>query len=294
MDFRLLRHLYYFLAVAEELHFGRAAQRLGITQPPLSAQIKVLEQVLGAELFERTNSGARLTQAGRAILPLVKSAVAQAGRLEGLVRAAKAGARSTITVGATNSAMFDPLGDAVGRARSELPNLTITPIEMQSTEVIEAVRRREVDIGLAWIKELPAPIAGFALSPRRMVLACRKDHPLAAKAHVSISDLAGEPMVMCDRRAGPDYADSISAACRNRGVTLQIAHEAPSISGQVAMVHCGGGVALLPETAMHYSGNFVSYRRFNEDIEVISLSVLWHSERDMTEVEGFLDVLRDY
>ncbi|ANG98710.1 hypothetical protein A8A54_19065 [Brucella pseudogrignonensis] len=294
MDFRLMRHLYYFLAVAEELHFGRAAQRLGITQPPLSAQIKVLEHALRAQLFERSNSGVRLTQAGQAILPQVRAAVEQAGKLEGLVKGAQSGQIQTLRVGATNSAMFEPLGEALAVARVEIPGTVFHTREMESAQAISAVRHNEVDIAVAWVDRLSPPLKSIVLERKRLVLVCPRDHRLAARTTVTFADLQGEPIIMCDRRMGPEYFDAISHVALENGVTLNVAHEVRSIPAQIAMVYCGEGLALVPEIATHYSGNHVVYRHFAEDVRVMPLAVIWNEDRVSDAARAFISILDRY
>src|SRR5690348_11075419 len=130
LNFRLIRHLYLFLAVAEELHFGRAAKRLGMSQPPLSAQIKTLETALQAQLFTRTGKGVQLTPVGAAVLPAVRKFVDDLEQLESAVREAVAGRTGVVTIGAITSSMLECLPDLIRRIRVSHPDIAISVREI--------------------------------------------------------------------------------------------------------------------------------------------------------------------
>ena len=139
INFRLIRHLWLFLAVAEEQNFGRAAKRLGMTQPPLTEQIQILEQALKVKLFERSRRGARLTPVGAAILPAVRKFADQLERLELAVEDALAGHQGMLTIGAISSAMFDVLPGALERFKQEHPQVTVAVREIDSVEAVPAL-----------------------------------------------------------------------------------------------------------------------------------------------------------
>jgi DNA-binding transcriptional LysR family regulator len=140
INFRLLRHFWYFMAVAEERHFGRAAKRLGVSQPPLSQQIQVLERTLGVKLFERSREGARLTREGSQILEPVRSFLDHAYRLETTVMDVRQGRGAGIAFGAINSALFDVMPHVLGTARRQYPTLSLTLAEMDSAQALATAR----------------------------------------------------------------------------------------------------------------------------------------------------------
>lgn len=149
INFRLIRHLWLFLAVAEEQNFGRAAKRLGMSQPPLSEQIQVLEQALKVKLFERSRRGAQLTPVGAAILPAVRKFADQLERLELAVEEAVAGQSGMLTIGAISTAMFDVLPGLIEQLKAEHPHLTVSVREIDSVEAVPALEAGDIDLAFA-------------------------------------------------------------------------------------------------------------------------------------------------
>lgn len=149
IDFRLIRHLWRFLAVAEEQHFGRAAKRLGMSQPPLTEQIQVLEHALKVKLFERSRRGAQLTPVGAAMLPAMRKFADQLDRLEFAVREAARGRSGVLTIGAITSAMMDVLPPVIGRLKASHPQLTVSVKEIDSVEAIPALEAGDIDLAFA-------------------------------------------------------------------------------------------------------------------------------------------------
>src|SRR5512139_748278 len=138
LDFRLVRHLWYFVAVAEEKHFGKAARRLGISQPPLSQQIQVLERALGVTLFDRSRKGAFLTREGSAIFNSAQSLLDHAQQVERAVRDAGRGASTTLVIGSIGTGLFDILPTVVRQARGRFPDLSVSIVEMHSADALPA------------------------------------------------------------------------------------------------------------------------------------------------------------
>lgn len=288
MDFRLIRHLYYFLTVAEELHFGRAAERLGLTQPPLSAQIKVLEHVLGVELFERSRAGVRLTKHGEAILPSVRRMIENAERLESIVHLTKAGQLKTLTIGAVTSAMFSPLGDMMNRARRELPDMSISIREMDTAEAIRALEAEEIDLAFVRTEMVASPLVCQPLVRENLMLAVWPGHPLEKKSKITFSDLDGEGMVMCPRSISPEYFDSIQRCFRDEGVVLRAPHVANSIVSQIAMVACRVGIAIVPNSFTDFETSRVVYREITPESLVVTAAAVWNEKRESDEIKEFI------
>src|SRR6202012_5957628 len=179
IDFRLLRHFSYFLAVADERHFGRAAKRLGMSQPPLSQQIPVLEKSLGVRLFERSRQGAHLTREGAAILAPVQRFMEHAQRLQQAVTEARQGRTDIVTVGSINSAMFDVMPQLMRAVRLSYPHISLSVTEMQSAEALAAVQSDEIDIALARFDDRISALEARPLVHDHLVLVLPIDHALA-------------------------------------------------------------------------------------------------------------------
>lgn len=179
MDFRLIRRLGHFLAIAEEGHFGRAARRLGVSQPPLTAQLQALEAELGVRLIERSRKGARPTREGEALLPLARRLAEDATRLEGLARELRAGRSAPLALACVTSALFDFLPPLVRGLRAARPDLAVAVRELDTADALEALRRAEVDVALIRLEHDRPPIRILALGDDALVVALPEAHPLA-------------------------------------------------------------------------------------------------------------------
>jgi DNA-binding transcriptional LysR family regulator len=286
INFRLTRHLWLFMAVAEEQNFGRAAKRLGISQPPLTAQIQTLEAALKVKLFDRSRRGAHLTAAGAAILPAVRRLVDQMEQLEFAVREAASGQTGVLTVGAINSAMLDLLPPALKRLRKRSPGVTVTVREIDSVEAVPMLRAGEIDVAFARLGGANHEgIATIPLVEERLAVALPIDHALASKARVRLAALADEDFVMFFRRVSPDYFDGLTAACKAAGFAPRVLHEVRSVGSQVAFVGCGQGVALVPATFRKVAPDTVVVRPLQESIKVVTIAMAWNDARPNVLVE---------
>lgn len=293
MDFRLIRHLWYFLAVAEERHFGRAAKRLGISQPPLSQQIQVLERVLGVRLFDRSRSGVRLTPEAEAILPAVQRLSDQARRLEVSVLEAKEGRARSLLVGAINSAMFHPLAVILRELRLRMPEMHVSLLEMDSADALTALEREEIDVAFVRADTVSAPLRAEPLATERLVVAIPVEHAMATRLSLSLTELATEPMVMCPRRVSPVYVDCITSACRAAGFSPRVVHEVASVVSQVAFVSCGAGLALVPSNMTRLNTAGVVFRPLKESIDVVTTAVVWNTGRDRAVIPDVVKLARE-
>ncbi|MGY2397809.1 LysR family transcriptional regulator [Pseudomonas sp. SDO5271_S396] len=280
INFRLIRHLWLFLAVAEEQNFGRAAKRLGMSQPPLSEQIQVLEQALKVTLFERSRRGARLTPVGAAILPAVRKFAEQLERLELAVEEAVAGQSGMLTIGAISTAMFDVLPDLIDRLKQQYPHLTVSVREIDSVEAVPALEAGDIDLAFARLDgDLGPAIHSLPLREDRLMVALPSDHPLATRSRISLSSLASEPLVMFSRKVSPVYFDNLIATCRASGFSPRVLHEVRSVASQIAFVSCGQGIALVPASLKKLAPDNVVLRALSQKLHVVTTAVAWNSER---------------
>jgi DNA-binding transcriptional LysR family regulator len=285
INFRLVRHLWLFLAVAEEKHFGRAAQRLGMSQPPLTEQIQVLEQSLKVRLFERSRRGTQLTAAGAAILPAVRKFADQMERLELAVQEALAGHAGLLTIGAISSAMLDVLPPVLERLKAQRPGLSVSVREIDSADAVPALESGDIDLAFARLEgELGATIRVLPLAEDRIGVALPRTHPLAASTRVRLGALAEEQMVMFSRHVSPVYFDSLVAACQASGFSPRILHEVRSVASQLAFVGCGQGIALVPSALKKAAPENVVIRPLKEDLTVAT-AMAWNTSRAEPLVE---------
>lgn len=279
INFRLMRHLWLFLAVAEEQNFSRAARRLGMSQPPLTEQIQVLEQALKAQLFVRSRKGAQLTPVGQAILPAVQKFAAQMAQLELAVREATAGQTGTLTVGAISSAMLDVLPAYLDRLRARHPQLTLAVREIDSVDAVPALASGEVDLAFARLHgELGTHIQTLTLAQDKLAVALPAGHRLASSKRIRLKALADETFVMFSRQVSPVYFDSLVAACSAHGFSPRILHDVRSVASQIAFVGCGQGIALVPAGLKRLAPSNVVLRPLAEKLEVVTTAAAWSTQ----------------
>lgn len=220
IDFRRIKQLWMFLAVAEEEHFGRAALRLGMSQPPLTEQIKLLEHGLKLQLFERSRRGTRLSPAGAALLPAVRQFADQLSQLGRTVDEIAAGHSAVLNIGAITSAMLETLPPLLEELKRATPGLTIFIREIDSVDAIPALENGELDLAFVRLEgETEGHITTLPLEESRLAVALPVDHPLALQHRVSLRALAKEPMVMSARQVSPAWFDLLTSLCRTHGFT---------------------------------------------------------------------------
>lgn len=295
INFRLIRHLWMFLAVAEEEHFGRAAEKLNMTQPPLTEHIKQLEHALGMVLFERSRRGTKLTAAGYSILPAVRKFAEQMQQLQTTVYEIAAGHSGILHIGAITVALLEVLPPLIEHIHRHYPNITILVREIDSGEAEPLLQSGEIDLAFARL-EIPWDSAIRLQTLRREPLAVvlPKSHRFAQRASINLKDLAGEGFVMFERKISPDSFDTLLAACHRAGFSPNILHEVRSIALQVAFAGCGQGVALVPVSSARYLPDNAVLLPLNNDIWITSVALAWHDGPPNPLLENVLAVVREY
>jgi DNA-binding transcriptional LysR family regulator len=293
IDFRLLRHFSYFLAVADERHFGKAAKRLGMSQPPLSQQIQVLEKSLGVRLFERSRQGVQLSREGAAILAPVHRFMEHAQRLQQAITDARLGRSDMVTVGAINSAMFDVMPRLMRTAKGLYPQLSLSVTEARSAEALSAVQSGEIDIAFARLDDHIASLEVRPIVRDHLVLVLPVDHPLTRHSRVGLRELADENFVLFPRRSSPSFFDQITSACREAGFSPHVLYEVHTVVSQIAYVGCGVGVGMVPSRAMRFGGGDVVFRPLLETIDVVSIAAAWNPALGKALVPHIVDIAAD-
>lgn len=293
IDFRLLRHFWYFLAVAEERHFGKAAKRLGMSQPPLSQQIQVLEQSLGVKLFERSRQGVRLTKEGSEILGPVQRFMEHAQRLQLEVLDARQGRDTSVTIGAVNAAIFDIMPKLTRIAKQRYPHLSLTLSEMDSASSLSAVQNGAIDIALARFDQ---PVSALEIRPivkDHLVVVLPVDHRLTRHDRIALAELAKESLVLSPRRVSPSFFDQVVSACRDVGFSPRVVYEVRSVVSQIAFVGCGDAIGLVPSRSMRFGGGDVVFRPLIEKIEVVTIAAAWDPTRRKDVVPSIVQIAID-
>lgn len=261
-----LRAWRQFVAVAEELHFGRAAQRLNMTQPPVTQAIAQLEKTLGVVLFDRTRRRVALTPAAEALLPDVRELLARAQALPQRARAAAAGQVGRVRIGFVSTVGFEKLPDWVREFRQLCPEVALELVEATGDVQLEAFARGEIDAGLMLHSPGAAPpgLARLAVSEEPLTLALPARHALARARKVELAQVLDEPLVIFPRRIVPSLHDAIFALYHAAGRVPQLAQEAIQMQTIVNLVSGGIGVAWVPESVTQFRRAGVVYRAADE------------------------------
>ncbi|WP_312947271.1 LysR family transcriptional regulator [Superficieibacter sp.] len=279
-----LRHLRYFIAVAEELHFGRAAARLNISQPPLSQQIQMLEQHIGARLFNRTNRSVSLTAAGkqfladsRQILLLVDDAALRATRLHH-------GETGELRIGFTSSAPFiKSVSDTLSSFRQRYPDVHIQTRETNTREQIAPLNDGELDLGLMRNTQLPDTLNAQVILHEPLLAMIHRDHPLAQQAAVSLAELAQEPFVFFDPHVGTGLYDDILGLMRRYGLTPVITQEVGEAMTIIGLVAAGLGVSILPASFRRVQLDEMRWLPIKEKDAVSEMWLVWAGHRQLSQ-----------
>ena len=288
-----IRHLRYFATVAEELHFGRAAARLGIAQPPLSQQIQRLEQLLGVRLLERTSRRVQLTPAGEVFLAESRRVL---DAVEGAVEAAQRvgrGESGTLRVAFAATVMFLALPGIIRSFRDRFPRVHLDLREMPTGPQLAGLRSGEIDIG--FVRE-PRPdpdleIVTVMREPLR--IAVNRSHPLAAKATLAVRDLQHEPFVLFPAELAPGLHAQVMGLCRAAGFEPNVVEESRELYTSVSLVEAGLGVSILPASVEKLGWTGVRYRAIPSARAETTIAAAWRREKARPLIDAFMRVVRE-
>jgi LysR family transcriptional regulator, benzoate and cis,cis-muconate-responsive activator of ben and cat genes len=283
-----LRHLRYFVAVAEELHFGRAATRLGIAQPPLSQQIQHLERALGTQVFERTRRKVQLTDAGHVLLGDARRILSDVDRAFDGVRRAGRGEVGTLTVAFAASVMFLDLPRIIREFRSRYPGVTLELREMPTGPQIAALERGEIDIG--FLREPPPhprlTIETVMREPLHIAIA--HSHPLAARKRIPLSRLAEEDFVLFPEDVAPGLYAQVMALCLDAGFAPRVVQVSRELYTTVSLVEAGVGVTIVPASIEKMGWTGVRYVPIPRAETRIAMATLAAAEGAKPVVKSFI------
>jgi DNA-binding transcriptional LysR family regulator len=287
-----VRQARYFLAVAETLHFGRAAEQLTMSQPPLSQAILQLERQLDVTLFDRSGRQVTLTETGRAFAAECRTLLAAAQHAQEVATQAEAGLVGTLRIGVVTSALSEPLLSTLAAFRHARPRVDLQITEVDTPAGQQALLQHEIDVAVI---RPSTPVRGLRIQPWRhdeFVIALPPSHPLAADAPnpVHLARFAGEPWVWLRREASPDYHDQLMATCRRAGFSPGIRHLANSIFTQLAMATSGLGVTLVPNVSVRQIQPAVAYRPLADHADIVELSLVSRDGAQEPLAERFLSI----
>ena len=290
-----LRQLRHFVAVAEEMHFGRAAQRLHMTQPPLSQSIQALEALLGTPLFARTSRSVTLTPAGAALLPHARQLLQDVQALPDLARRAAAGESGRLALAFVSTADYSVLPPFLRQFRAAYPQVQIELREATSDLQLEDLAQGAIDVGLL-IPPLPDrmkdELAYMPVLSEPLVLAAPAAAPaLRAEGALPLEAVADMPLIIFPRRIAPAFHDAILGCYREADLVPRIGQEAIQMQTIVGLVSAGMGIALVPQSVSNLKRPGVEYRPLAGNNALIETGLAWRRDNPSPVLHAFLELL---
>lgn len=285
------RHLRYFLVLAEELHYGRAAQRLAISQPPLSVAIQQLEATVGARLLDRDSKSVRLTPAGEAFRAGAAALLQQTAEACALAREVQAGEVGRLRLGFVGSVLLNGLAGWLQAFQARYPRTEVVVVELNSQDQIEALLREELDLALIHTDRLPPALAHRPLYSEPFLCCLPAGHAAAqGPAHepLSLASLREEPFILFSRKGSPDYHARIVEMCREQGFYPRLQHEGRHWLSVVSLVAQGLGVSIVPAALRRAGLQGAVFRPVAEAIPPSQMFAAWRHSQDSALREQFL------
>lgn len=288
-----LRHIRYFLTVAEELHFGHAAERLHVSQPPLSQQIRQLEAELGVMLLERNQRNVQLTEAGKLYARDMRELLSSLEEAGLRARQAAEGIIGSLSVGFVASAIYSLLPRIYRRFRTEYPKVSLSLDELSTAEQIEALHAGRIHVGIG-----RPPIGDSTLDVQLLVdeplaVAMPAHHPLANRDVLDLAELSSEPFVLFPRRPRPGWLDIVREACEQAGFVPNVAQEVQELSSAVTLAAAGIGLTVVPASAEALSLPDLAYKHLSDKTPKTRLVTLRRTSDVSPLIENFLHIARE-
>ena len=286
------RHLRYFLVLAEELHFGRAARRLSMSQPPLSLNIQQLEASVGARLFTRNSKQVALTAAGLAFLPAARALLEQAAQAASHARDVGQGMAGSLSIGFAGTMLYSGLPKILERFQAQHPLLRLMLKELSSSEQLIELAHDRLDVGFVHTTRVPPELSQIVVSSQGFVGCLPARHPLAGTQQLSLQALQGEPFAVVSRAVSPDYHERILAICTEAGFYPEIRYELRHWLSVVSLVSQGMGVALVPDALRQSAMAGAAFVPLDVGTTPYDTHCLWKTSRDNAALAAFVQAVR--
>ena len=287
-----LRLLNYFATLADELHFSRAAKRLSISQPPLSVAIKQLEEQIGAQLFERTSKGVRLTPAGEHLLPRARQLLALAQQAAQETRDIGQGVRGHLRMGFVGSALYRGVPQALAAFQQQHPLVRVDMLELNSAEQLQGLQQARLDLGLVHSVKLPEGIEGELLMEEAFIACLPQGHPLAQRSAIDLAALQPERLILFSSEVSPVYHQRIYQMCMAHGFAPEIRHEVRHWLSVLSLVSLGQGVAIVPAALQRVGMPQLVFKPLLGEQTQSELLALWRSQPHNPLVAHLLECLQ--
>ncbi|MFJ8103579.1 LysR substrate-binding domain-containing protein [Lysinibacillus sp. NPDC096212] len=288
MDIRKMR---YFIMVAEELNFSRAAERLRMAQPPLSQEIRKLEVELGVQLFNRTKRMVELTDAGKIFLEGSKQTLLQLERTIKETQLAAEGKIGSLIIGFVDSTEI--VIEVLNKFRERFPKIHLILREMTTEQQLKALYEKQIHIGFIRSKQNNGILSSEVCSEESLKLVLQQDHPFALLPDIPLRLLIDEPFILFPRHMGPNFYDLIISYFWDHGVSLNVVQEAIQMQTIVNLVATGMGVSVVPSSVESYKHPGVIYKKIQETTPKVNLYVSWREDEKSAVVNHFLTVVRE-
>jgi DNA-binding transcriptional LysR family regulator len=286
-----LRHLRYFVAVAEERNFTRAAQRLNIAQPPLSRQIQQLEENLGVQLLERNSRPLKLTETGKFFYSHAAQLLSQTADLESMTRRVGNIERS-LSIGFVGSTLYGMLPKIIRRFRDENTTVELSLHEMSTMDQIRALKDGHIDVGFGRIRHEDANIRRVILREEKMIVAFPDGHPLSvAKPVVALRDLVNETLIIFPKAPRPSYADQVLSAFADRGLKPRKIYEVRELQIALGLVAAGEGIAVVPSSVYGLKRDDVSYKELDDPTLVSPIIMSMRALDESRDIREMLELV---
>jgi DNA-binding transcriptional LysR family regulator len=288
-----VRHLRYFVTVAEELHFGRAAERLHMAQPPLSQQIRQLETQLGFQLFHRTQRRVSLTEAGQVFLQHSQDLLQQLERAIEAGRQASRGEVGKLAIGFVSSATYSLLPPILHEFRDRVPQVNLTLRELTTDQQVRWLAENRLDVGFIRPPIDDPQLRTQVILQEPLVVALPHRHPLAQTPRIPLASLATEPFILFPRRLAPGLYDQVISLCQSAQFSPKVVQEAIQMQTIVGLVAANMGVAIVPVSIQNLGRTGVVYRPLQETTPQAAIALMWHPQHLTPAGQRFLDLVLD-
>ena len=289
-----LRHFKYFVAVAEELHFGRAAKKLNIAQPPLSQQIKDLEEELGLKLFDRSKRNIQLTPAGSHFLKEAKQVLLHVEHAAETARRIHTGKAGHLRIGFVGSVIHTFLPEGLRMFRERFPDVELALNEINTAEQITLLHAKRLDVGFHYTAAEDPQLVSKTLTLAPLIAVLPNKHPLAGRKSVHIKQLAHEQFIANTRTSEPVVRDAFISLCHAAGFTPNIAQEAGQVQTVLGLVASGIGPCLLPDFIKNIRRPGVQYVPLAGSPPAVKLAVVWRRDNADPLVKSFVNTIESY
>lgn len=289
-----LRQLRQFLVLSEELHFGRAAERLHISQPPLSAGLKQLEAHLGFQLMDRSKKAVQMTPAGAAYAAEVRKILDQLNSAEALGRRLAHGTEGNLSIGFVPSMLLLQFPKLLSEFESLYPRATLTLNEASTEKQLELISNHMLDVGFVHVSDFPDNVVSTPIIKENLICCVGKDHRLAGRSRIEIRELAGERVLLFDRGYAGHYYDWIESTLRARRIAVHTGYVLKNWAGVIALVSQDLGVALVPRSLAQSFFSDVSFVELEEAIAEHTVFLAWSEQAENPIKDEFVNYVQSH